>query len=102
MLGDWPPDLRDQLDSALALLLNKLGDDESDEQQAKWYKRAAGAVGKLGVRVVTEVFMGEMRRMGGGLQSIETETIHSTGLSAESTLASLATLAVWRCGTWCA
>jgi hypothetical protein len=65
VLGDWPPDPRSTLDQVLVRLLQTLGDEAETEEEAKWYRRAAGSVARFGSNVVADVVKGEVRRLGG-------------------------------------
>ena len=68
VLGEWPPGPEASVASALVRVLRELAE-QSDEPEAKAFKRAAGAVGRFGDDIVTDVAKGELRRLGGALGS---------------------------------
>jgi len=68
VLGEWPPGPEASVGTALVRVLRELAE-QSNEPEAKAFKRAAGAVGHFGDDVVTDVAKGELRRLGGGLGS---------------------------------
>ena len=68
VLGEWPPGPEASVGTALVRVLRELAE-QSDEPEAKAFRRAAGAVGRFGDDIVTDAAKGELRRFGGALGS---------------------------------
>ena len=66
ILGEWPPVQGADVSHLLCLMLEELAED-APEGEARWYRRAAGAVTRFGTAVLTNVLMSEARRGGGEL-----------------------------------
>lgn len=69
VLAEWPPAVEGSIDVALVEVLKGLANQSPEETEARWYRRAAGAVAKFGTGVIVEAAKGEIRRGGGELGS---------------------------------
>jgi hypothetical protein len=67
VLGEWPPATAADLNRAVVLILEQLAAEAEQPEEAKVYRRAAGAVAHFGGSVLLDVAKGELRRLGGDI-----------------------------------
>jgi hypothetical protein len=65
VLGEWPPKRAADVNRTIALILQRLADEAEDPEEAKVYRRGAGAVARFGGSVLADVAKAELGHLGG-------------------------------------
>lgn len=64
VLGEWPPNQRAEVGTALVQILLQLSDAEPEVESTKSLRRAAGAVGRFSGDVIFDIASSEARSLG--------------------------------------